>query len=131
MNRVKKQALAWMLMSLVAAFQSCSGHHEEEVHHLSLADVVKADKGEPAHQVSSDKHVEDIKKMLADVPNADTFYIAERAHLITSFPCSSCHTESLPELQAGTVAGEKKAHWNIELKHASIEAMDCATCHHP
>lgn len=129
MMKIKKLILGSMLMGLVAGLQSCGGHHEEEVHHLSLADVVKIVKEEPAHQLSSDKHVEDLKKMLADVPGRDTFYIAERAHLITSFPCSSCHTESLSELQKGAAAGEKKAHWNVELKHAGIEAMDCATCH--
>ena len=116
------------LPALIMGMQSCSGHAEEG-HHKSLTDLVKEHTEEPAHSISSEKHLDGIKKILADVQEADSFYLPERAVHLTSFPCSNCHTAGLPELKAGAKTGEKKAHWNIELKHAPMEAMNCATCH--
>lgn len=131
MSKIQTLILGISLLSLLLGTQSCSSHSEEghQGHHQSLADVVKEYTEEPAHPITSEKHLADLKKMLADVPGPDSFYVAQRAVHMTSFPCSSCHTAGLPELKAGAKAGEKKAHWNIDLKHAKMETMDCATCH--
>lgn len=129
MSKIKNLILSITLISLVPGMQSCSGHAEEEVHYHSLADKVKQYNEEPAHAISSDKHLEDLKKLLAQVDGVDSFYLPQRAVHMASFPCSNCHTAPLNELKAGAKEGEKKAHWNIELKHANMESMDCATCH--
>lgn len=128
MSKITNLMLSAMLAGLLLGTQACSSHSEDG-HHHTLADVVKEYTEEPAHGVTSEKHVESLKKMLADVQGADTFYVAERAVHMASFPCSNCHTAPLNELKAGAAAGEKKAHWNIDLKHAHMETMDCATCH--
>ena len=126
MSKIQKLIQGICLLILTQSWLACS-HHEGP--HQSLADIVKEHKVEPAHSVTSEKHLEELMKMLADVPDADSFYLPRRSVHMTSFPCSNCHTAGIPELKAGVPAGEKKAHWNIDLKHAKTEAMDCATCH--
>lgn len=57
------------------------------------------------------------------------FYSPIRSVHIKSFPCNNCHNVSLSQLQADGVKELQKAHWEIEMKHASDLTMNCSTCH--
>jgi cytochrome c5 len=56
-------------------------------------------------------------------PGAD-FRVAARTPHLEQYPCSRCH-----EQPVAVSADKKKAHWRIELRHASRETMTCETCH--
>ena len=53
------------------------------------------------------------------------FQIPQRIPEISKFPCTSCHTQPLNLMNQ---AGNKRAHWDIELKHAP-DVVECLTCH--
>jgi hypothetical protein len=57
------------------------------------------------------------------------FAILNRENAMTSFKCSECHNEPLEELKAKKPKMGKKSHWNIEMKHANAQTMNCNTCH--
>jgi hypothetical protein len=121
----------WLVVGL--SLLSCS-HHPGE-HHNLVAEV-KSHQTEVTYTVSSEDHLNELKKVLADVQGVDSFYVPQRAVHLQSFPCSNCHTAPVAQLHEEAQLREgildqdsKKAHWNIKLFHAGSESMDCATCH--
>jgi hypothetical protein len=56
------------------------------------------------------------------------FFTQFRTEDIVSFPCQNCHTAPLSQL-ANSNKENKKAHWDIEVNHASKSVMNCTTCH--
>ena len=79
--------------------------------------------------VSSEKHLGDVKRVPANsFDGVAAFDVAARGESLRRFPCRECHTEPLARLVAQR-RGERKAHWEIELRHASTATMTCAICH--
>jgi hypothetical protein len=60
--------------------------------------------------------------------HSQPFFVANRTEKMTQFACSNCHEEPLPERTEG-LSRHPFMHVDIELQHASAEAMDCRTCH--
>ncbi|MFY0625118.1 MAG: hypothetical protein JXR07_02405 [Reichenbachiella sp.] len=116
----------YIIASLTAAFlfyQGCS-HHEK-----SRVQEIKENNDPIIYQMSSEGLVDDqgIKTILTDISGLDSqFLIAKRAHEITNLPCGNCHSKKLSDLKSPK---GKKAHWDVELIHADIKAMNCKTCH--
>jgi hypothetical protein len=48
---------------------------------------------------------------------------------LAGFPCARCHDRPLAQMKRAP-AGQKSAHWEIELKHAGPGVMSCESCHH-
>ncbi len=111
------------VLLLIILVSSCK-HKEEEYH--SITDKIKA-KSKNYHgvSVSSEQYFDDVK-MLEINEGEQTFLIPDRKSQIKSFKCTECHTKPLHQLQSKEA---KKAHWDITLKHADINTMNCVTCH--
>ncbi|MDH5475178.1 MAG: hypothetical protein OEX22_05755 [Cyclobacteriaceae bacterium] len=125
-----------VLFSVITAlFFSCNkpneleeGHHEDHQTLRSKLDAMSVDS--ITYSISTDEFLKDLKKVLAEVPDSEfNFYVPERSAMIKSYPCSNCHSKPLDELQKLGEEEIKKAHWNIKVKHADAEVMECATCH--
>ena len=103
---------------------SCK-HKEDEYHNIK--DKIEAlSKDYKPISTSSDQYTETLNKVEV-TENWQRFYIPERKSQIKTFDCSECHSKPLEQLQA-----EKdliKGHWDIKLKHANQETMNCTTCH--
>lgn len=119
-NRIK-QVLGVLL--LIILMSSCK-HKEDEYH--SITDKIKT-KSKNYHGVtlSSEKYFDDMK-MMEITEGEHTFLIPERKGQIKSYKCTECHTKPLSQLQS---KGIKKAHWDMALKHADLNTMNCVTCH--
>jgi len=59
------------------------------------------------------------------------FQTLARTGHITQYPCSSCHSEPLADLQSALSTTDPKAHWSIDMAHADRSVMQCTTCHNP
>ncbi len=96
-----------------------------------LGRIEKEGGNTPIYQVSTDMYLEGIKYVPALLAGSDsaTFFVLERASGITKFPCNQCHAKPLAALQADRADSLRKAHWDIELKHAAATVMNCQTCH--
>jgi hypothetical protein len=67
---------------------------------------------------------------LARVPvTGESFETTARSAQIERFPCARCHDRPLAQMKRAP-AGQKSAHWEIELKHAGPGVMSCESCHH-
>ncbi|BDD09522.1 hypothetical protein FUAX_19540 [Fulvitalea axinellae] len=109
---------------------SC-GHHDD--HGGVLRKIEAGSKDYKGVSVSSEKHLGDTK-MIQITEGDQTFLIPERKSQIRSYACTECHTKPIAELhKIGKAKGKngeaKNAHWDISLKHADANTMNCATCH--
>ncbi len=125
---LKNMQRAAILLLLLGTVFSC-GHHEEKYH--SVKEKIEAkSKNYHGTSITSEPYTEGLKT-IEITEGGHTFLIPERKSQIQSYACTECHTEPLEELK-GTSTGSvsvKKAHWNITLKHANPETMNCVTCH--
>lgn len=109
-------------------FLLCSCRHDNtksEKHATTIIDKIEiGSKSYHGVSVSSDKYISG--KTIKVIERGHTFLIPERKSQIELYACTECHTKSLKEMR-----GEKfkKAHWNIKIHHASIQTMNCTTCH--
>ncbi len=119
-NRIIQFLGVLLLIILVA---SCK-HKEEEYH--SITDKIKA-KSKNYHGVSlsSEGYFDDVK-MIKITEEEHSFLIPERKGKIKSYACTECHSKPLNQLQTTNF---KKAHWDIAIKHADVNTMNCITCH--
>lgn len=102
---------------------SCK-HKEHEYH--SITDKIEAEsKNYKGVSISSKKYLEGMK-MMEVTENEITFLIPTRKDKIKSYKCTECHTQPLAKMQTKDI---KKAHWNVKLEHASLNTMNCITCH--
>ena len=112
------------LLLLFAGLLSSCKHTEDEYH--GITDKIEAEsKHYNGTSISSKKYLEDLKTIEVTV-DEHTFLIPERKSQIQSFACTECHSKPLKQMQT---KGTKKAHWNISLKHANENTMNCITCH--
>jgi hypothetical protein len=124
MNSFKKIASLVLFIGLV----SCSSNHEKEHQYHGNFEKIKAlEIDSISYPVSTLDLIG--QTQLVEVKTEEvTFYIPERKSSIKSFKCSECHTKSIPELKASNLTG-KRAHWNIELNHATPDVLMCNSCH--
>lgn len=108
---------------LLLLISSCK-HKEDEYH--SIVDKIEA-KSKHYHgvSVSSEAYFGD-EKMIEITEGDHTFLIPDRKSKIKSFACTECHSKPLSKIKGKDY---KKAHWDIELKHADLNTMNCVTCH--
>jgi hypothetical protein len=118
--KIKQFALC--LLVLLVSF-SCK-HKEDEYH--SITDKIEA-KSKDYHgvSVSSEPYFGDID-LIKISEDGQSFLIPDRKGKIKSYACIECHTKPLKQMQSKDL---KKAHWNIRVKHADSNTMNCATCH--
>jgi len=103
---------------------SCKDNKEE--YHSVLEKIEAESKDYHGTTISSDLYISEIKS-IEITEGEHTFLIPERKSKIKSYSCSECHAKSLKQLEDGRSG--KKAHWDINLKHANEITMNCATCH--
>lgn len=131
---MKKIKLIFCCVILLTSLFSCSSHKEEKHHghestlervqRLSISDTTKID-------ASVEEILAFIKTVEVDSQYVGkAFLIPERESQITSFKCTNCHSKPLSELQKNNKK-YKKAHWDLKLKHAGSDIMNCQTCHSP
>lgn len=119
-NRIIQVLGVLLLIILVSACK----HKEEEYH--SITDKIKA-KSKNYHGVSlSSEGYFDDTKMIKITEGEHSFLIPERKGQIKSYACTECHSKPLDQLQTKDF---KKAHWDITIKHADVNTMNCVTCH--
>lgn len=125
-----------VILSLAAFLASGCGRSpasrakdEAPAHEPLIERIARFAAHEPSGGVSSEKHLAGAKRVLAKgFEGAPAFYVAARLESLRRFPCRECHAAPPERLKAQT-RNEKKAHWEIELRHAAAEIMNCATCH--
>lgn len=115
----KSLSIAFALISMI----SCK-HHNEEYH--KVTDKIKAEsKHYKGTSISSDQYLAEMN-LIEITEGTHTFMIPDRKSQITSYACTECHTDDLEKIKGKDA---KKGHWNISLKHANSDIMNCATCH--
>jgi hypothetical protein len=112
---------------IVMCFLVISCKHKEEKYH-TIVDKIKAETVVSKNTTSSSESYNETIKTVEVNEDGFEFLIPERKSQITSFKCTECHTQPIENLKRNQV-GDKAAHWNIKLVHASAETMNCATCH--
>lgn len=118
------------IIILILCINSCA--HKEGSNHEGHQSVNRKLQDKSVDSIQYDINIsetfKDLEKILAEVPE-EQFYIPKRTNMIKSFPCSNCHTKSLNELKKMETDNVKNAHWNIKMKHANANVMECITCH--
>lgn len=128
---MKKEILPIFLLISVCSLLmfSCSSENGPGHHHGVLETIREHSNSKVEYEVSSQDHLEGLKKVLVNLENDSSFFVPERISNIKSFPCTNCHSKQLSELEVDEKDFHKKAHWNIEFVHADKATMDCLTCH--
>ncbi|MGH1364703.1 MAG: hypothetical protein ACRBF0_14165 [Calditrichia bacterium] len=110
---------------------ACSSDHEDKTHHQSFAEQL-SEKHDRTLKVDINRVTDfDLENFIpVDVLSTNPkFYVSPQLATISSFPCNECHDRPLRQLTKLVDPEIQKAHWQIQLKHASTDAMDCQTCH--
>lgn len=106
---------------LCISLSSCK--KEGEYH--SITEKIEAEQ-KPYHGTLSSEELLADTDLIKITEGTHTFLIPERKGQIKSFACIECHSKPLPQMKNGI---GQKAHWDIQLNHAGIGTMNCATCH--
>ena len=102
-----------ILIAFIIGVIAC--HHDDH-HANSVSNQIKeGEKHYDGVSVSSEDLTEGIKTHPVEIGDRK-FHIRERESQIKSFPCTDCHSSPVNQIQT---KGEKKAHWDIKLDHAS------------
>ncbi len=112
------------MVCLILVLAAC-GHHEDA--HLSVPQKLKKEANQPVkYTVDVEDQLAGIKKVLVQLGDSlEDFYVPARTTQLKSFPCSNCHTDT----GLKPTGKPEKAHWDVHLEHASIQTMECQTCH--
>ncbi len=122
-NKILHLKALFLGLVILIALPSCK-HNEEDYH--SVTDKIKAESEKfQGTTISSEKHIDHLNTIEV-TENGITFLIPERKSEIKSYACTECHTKPLNKMQSKDI---KKAHWNIKIKHADDNTMNCVTCH--
>ena len=119
-----KNELNIVLICLLIFMVSCKDKKNE--YHNIIDKIEDLSKDYKPVSLSSETYIETLNKVEV-IENWQRFYIPERKSQIKSFECNECHSKPLSELQ--NEKSIKKSHWDISLKHANLETMNCVTCH--
>jgi hypothetical protein len=124
---MKQMTTKLVVKAIVICLFVMSCKHKEEHKYHTVIDKIKAKTVVSKKTTTSENFNETIKTVHV-AEDGYEFLIPDRKSQITSFNCSECHTQPIEQLKQNKV-GEKAAHWDIKLLHASEETMNCATCH--
>ena len=113
-------------LTIVICFFVISCKHSDEHKYHTVVDKIEAETVTPENlTVTSETFNENIKTVKFDEDGFE-FLIPERKSQIQSYACAECHTDDLDKIKGKDV---QKGHWNITLKHANENTMNCLTCH--
>lgn len=124
--------ISLFVLTMLFILLGCTSYKNGESHgHVGINKVLQEKSLDTInYKVSTTEALRDLQKIMVNLPEQELkFHIPKRSSEINSFPCSNCHTQSLSELQKNTSSESQKAHWDIKLKHAGQDVMDCNTCH--
>jgi hypothetical protein len=110
-----KRLLAFLTLLSVAG---CGSHTPEK--HGSLMEMIKES---TAPNRNAGLTSETSGASLVQVEHVEMF-VHSRESALEKFPCQTCHKDV-----AALVSPPRKAHWQVELKHAPETVMQCSTCH--
>lgn len=114
------------LITICLFVVSCK--HEDKHKYHTVVDKIEAETvTSEKTTLTSATYNEGIKTVTVNEDGFD-FLIPDRKSQLASYNCTECHTKPVENLKQPKL-GEKAAHWNIKLVHASPETMNCATCH--
>lgn len=124
-----KNYLKILSLFVSIGFVSCSSNQEKENHkyHGVIDKIKDLEKDSIDYGIKSTDLVDKANLILVE-SKTTSFYITERKSKIKRFKCSECHTKSIPELKASNLKGVK-AHLNIQLNHATLDELNCNSCH--
>ena len=128
-NAIEKHLKWFCVLSflLLAAGCAAEGEHGFFDHESLPEKLEKQTATPPAPFAATGFDAGDVVSVADSVRGA--FKIPQRTSGMVKYPCSTCHNVSLQRLKALTPAAERDAHWDIELRHASEQVMQCITCH--
>ncbi|MCG8473930.1 MAG: hypothetical protein MI784_00370 [Cytophagales bacterium] len=133
---IKKSLFTWLLIGAAAGLVIITCSHDkhsneaQQEHEPSLIDKIKtAGKTSPEVEVSVNPYKLGIQTIKIKQGGRE-FLVPKRIEHLINYPCASCHTVPLSQLALSNT-DKKRAHWNIKLKHASADVMNCQTCHAP
>jgi len=110
----------WLLIPLVVmGLTGCK--HDGSPGHASLMDTIQ-ESTRPNRNAGLSSDVGGAA--LVEVEHTPGMLIRSREAALEKFPCQSCHIDL-----AKVSREQRKAHWQVELKHASETVMQCSTCH--
>ena len=104
---------------------SCKSHAEAEYHTLNEKIMAESLPEGTTSQITTTQNDDILKVEVTE--QWRRFFIADRKSQLKAFNCSECHMKPLAMIQTDTYG--KKAHWDIKMKHASDDTMNCTTCH--
>lgn len=111
------------LLIILIGLSTFSCKEKEEYH--TITDKIEA-KEKPYHgNLTSDELLVGTE-LIKITEGKYTFLIPERKGQLKSFACTECHSKPLQDMNNSTI---KRAHWDIQLNHATSETMNCTTCH--
>ena len=128
-----KEALLLLSIMLYPSFFGCSGgEHDAPGKHSSVMERInQAVQPNNNAGLTSDRWLEGVEYESVKgmtLHGVDTFFVEKRTDKIGRFNCSECHTVPLAGMKLPE-PGLVRAHWEIELHHASEQIMTCQTCH--
>lgn len=130
--KTMKVVLIW-LSGIGILNSSCSNSTDHSTlpskSHEPVVDRIQRYQDSVRYSLSSAAAMEQVKTVLATVHDTVSFLIPDRSLQLKAFPCSNCHSKPLDQLSEGRRDTEKKAHWDIRLKHGNDVTMNCFTCH--
>ena len=122
-----KKTLSYIF--LIAMGWSCNSHIGE--HHSNMQSIKENSiEGKANYEgLSTFNFVNESDLTIVYNDAYDTlFYIPKRTGEMVAYPCSSCHTNNTIDANYDSEFLQK-AHWNIELAHATGKVLDCRSCH--
>ena len=122
---IKSFKIRQFVLCLLVIFISFSCKHKEDEYHSITDKIAAKSKNYKGVSVSSEAFFGDID-LIKISEDGQSFLIPERKGKIKSYACIECHTKPLKQMQSKDL---KKAHWNIRIKHADANTMNCITCH--
>ncbi|MGB0805434.1 MAG: cytochrome C [Salibacteraceae bacterium] len=118
--------VAVLLAGSLLSTMIMNNHHGD--HHSIFSTIESKPYHEDSVFVSSVTHLPQLDTVSVYAEGRH-FAVTNRENQITSFKCSECHNVPLAQLLATKPKMGEKSHWNIEIKHASKNVMNCTTCH--
>lgn len=108
-----------VVLPMLLALAACKQHEPAE--HASLMDTIQ---GTMRPNRNAGLNSESSGASLTIVEHVPAMSVRSRESALEKFPCQTCHKDLVK-----TAGAQRKAHWQIELKHAAESVMQCSTCH--
>lgn len=130
-RRTSPRALAIAAGVLLGGMACARGDQAASGPALVMTTIERAD-APPKYDISSLPFVDE-RRLVESIaqPDHPGFFVLARTPRLTKAPCSNCHTVPAASMRWSGADGKARAHWSINLQHASAQVMTCATCHTP